>query len=198
MEKPDLRICFIGDSFINGTGDETFLGWSGRVCAALLDDSFTLTYYNLGVRRQTSADILQRWEQECAQRLPDFCEGHLVLSCGINDMVLENGNTRIAFSESVTNVRTLLSAAKSKYKTLLVGPAAVGDDALNARIAALNEAYKQEAEKLGIPFINIFPHLLADTAYLAESRANDGYHPRSGGYAKIANLIFPAMQSWLK
>ena len=29
----DLRICFVGDSFVAGTGDETALGWVGRVTA---------------------------------------------------------------------------------------------------------------------------------------------------------------------
>lgn len=29
----DIRICFIGDSLVNGTGDEAALGWAGRLCA---------------------------------------------------------------------------------------------------------------------------------------------------------------------
>jgi hypothetical protein len=28
----EIRICFIGESFVNGTGDPEFLGWTGRVC----------------------------------------------------------------------------------------------------------------------------------------------------------------------
>ncbi len=196
--KRDVRICFIGDSFINGTGDETFLGWTGRVCAALVDDRHTLTHYNLGVRRQTSTDILQRWEQECAQRLPDTCSGHVVLSCGINDMVIEQGDTRVAFADSIASVRTLLAAAKSKYKTALVGPAAVGDAALNSRLAPLNAAYQQAAMRIDIPFIDIFTHLAADSAYLAESQANDGLHPRSSGYNRIATLVLPELRDWLK
>ena len=28
------RICFFGDSFVNGTGDDDALGWVGRLCAA--------------------------------------------------------------------------------------------------------------------------------------------------------------------
>lgn len=27
-----MRICFIGDSFVNGTGDPECLGWAGRIC----------------------------------------------------------------------------------------------------------------------------------------------------------------------
>ena len=28
-----MRICFIGDSFVNGTGDDDCLGWAGRLGA---------------------------------------------------------------------------------------------------------------------------------------------------------------------
>lgn len=88
----DIRICYIGDSFVNGTGDETCLGWAGRLSNRANTEERTITHYNLGVRRNTSADILQRWEQECSLRLPNICDGHVVLSCGVNDMVIEGGN----------------------------------------------------------------------------------------------------------
>ena len=32
----DIRICFIGDSLVNGTGDEAALGWAGRLCACAM------------------------------------------------------------------------------------------------------------------------------------------------------------------
>ncbi|MBD2326404.1 GDSL-type esterase/lipase family protein [Alkalinema sp. FACHB-956] len=33
LASRDRRICFLGDSFINGTGDPDCLGWTGRICA---------------------------------------------------------------------------------------------------------------------------------------------------------------------
>ncbi|MDY6901411.1 MAG: lipase, partial [Cyanobacteriota bacterium] len=27
----EMRICFVGESFINGTGDPECLGWAGRI-----------------------------------------------------------------------------------------------------------------------------------------------------------------------
>jgi len=60
----DIRICFIGDSFVNGTGDPEKLGWCGRVCSRVTDKSLDITYYNLGIRRETSSDIKERWEAE--------------------------------------------------------------------------------------------------------------------------------------
>jgi lysophospholipase L1-like esterase len=56
----DIRICFVGDSFVNGTGDPDCLGWTGRLCASRSRQGRSITYYNLGVRRETSADICDR------------------------------------------------------------------------------------------------------------------------------------------
>lgn len=56
-----LRLCFFGDSFINGTGDPAGLGWVGRACASQRTASPDLTVYNLGVRGNTTAQINQRW-----------------------------------------------------------------------------------------------------------------------------------------
>ena len=49
MIAEDIRICFVGDSFVNGIGDETALGWVGRVCALAHTHGFPLTSYNLGI-----------------------------------------------------------------------------------------------------------------------------------------------------
>lgn len=198
MAAQDIRICFIGDSFVNGTGDETYLGWPGRLCTNAFTEDASLTYYNLGVRRNTSADILQRWEQECSLRLPDFCDGRVVLSCGVNDMVLESGQTRVTLESSCANIRKILQLSASKYKTLMVGPAPVGDDDLNQRIKMISNAYALETKLLGIPYIEIFSHLIDDPRYLLESKKNDGYHPMSYGYTAIANIILSSDLWWFK
>ena len=63
-----MRICFIGDSFVNGTGDDACLGWAGRLCRDARAAGREVTYYNLGVRRNTSADIARRWRAEKRRR----------------------------------------------------------------------------------------------------------------------------------
>lgn len=76
----DVRICYIGDSFVNGTGDPTKLGWTGRVSASSQNNNLDVTYYNLEIRRETSEDILKRWESECQPRLPKVSENKVVFS----------------------------------------------------------------------------------------------------------------------
>ncbi len=75
----DIRICFIGDSFVNGTGDECALGWSGRLCAISMKNNIPLTYYNLGIRRNTSQDILLRVESEVNSRLSVDVDSRVVI-----------------------------------------------------------------------------------------------------------------------
>ena len=198
MPVQDIRICYIGDSFVNGTGDETCLGWSGRLSSNAITHERAITHYNLGIRRNTSADILQRWEQECNQRLPGMCDGRMVLSCGVNDMVIESNKLRVSPEDSYENVRQILRGASVKYKTVMVGPAPVGDADLNTRLKALSEAYAQLAKALGIPYIEVLSHLISDQKYLQESKENDGYHPKSYGYTAISNIILGSNNWWFR
>ena len=191
----DIRICFVGDSFVNGTGDDTALGWAGRLCAAAGKNGIPVTYYNLGIRRNTSTDILLRWEHECALRLPSDCDGRVVISCGVNDTVMEEGKTRVHPEESCANINKILGGAM-KYKALMVGPPPVDDDNQNERIKTLSQLFAHQAEALGVPYIELFSALVSDETYKKEIANNDGSHPRSEGYAKIANIVGYSPKWW--
>ena len=193
----DIRICFVGDSFVNGTGDEMALGWAGRLCADAIAQDTPVTFYNLGIRRNTSRDILQRLETECSLRLPDTCDGRIVLSCGVNDSVIENGAVRVPPEESRLNVREILRTAK-RYKTLMVSPPPVDDDDQNERIKLLSEAFAHEADALGVPYIDLFSPLVRDVIYKQEVSNSDSFHPRSSGYSKMAQIIGASPMWWFR
>jgi lysophospholipase L1-like esterase len=95
MLPPDRRICFVGDSFVQGTGDPACLGWVGRLCAATWQAGYPLTVYKLGVRPETTAQIAARWQAECTLRLPPDCDARLVFSFGVNDTTVEDGQRRL-------------------------------------------------------------------------------------------------------
>lgn len=190
----EKRICFIGDSFVNGTGDETMLGWAGRLCADARQQGHDITYYNLGIRRNTSTDILQRWS-EIEKRQQADCDNRIVLSCGVNDTTLENGLLRVEFETSLQNMRDLFARMQSE-PGLVIGPPPVDDDQQNQRIQALSNAMKLEAEKAGLPFIPPFDGLIQDKAYLAEIAQNDGAHPKAFGYNKMTRLILDSGKWW--
>jgi len=192
----DIRICFLGDSLVNGTGDETAQGWVARVCAGAAAKGSPVTCYNLGIRRETSRDILSRWQNECARRLPGFCDGRVVLSCGVNDTVIEEGKTRVDLDESLRNVAEILQGAAKKYKVLLVGPPPVGDEAHNVRIQVLSNALAEAARLQNIPFIDLFSPMISDVEYKQDVLNNDGAHPTARGYQKLAAIVSSSPQWW--
>jgi acyl-CoA thioesterase-1 len=194
MVSDDIRICFVGDSLVNGTGDETALGWSGRLCVAA-NQRRQITYYNLGIRRETSADIRQRWQRECAPRLPEGCDARVVLSYGVNDTVLEGDAPRVEAGQSLANMRSIVGSA-GHYRMLMVGPPPVGDPEQNRRIARLSWAFAEEAKRLGIGYVELFTPLAVDTKYMREIGENDGAHPRSTGYARIAGIVGASPHWW--
>jgi len=117
----DIRICFLGDSLVIGTEDDSILGWPGRVCAGARARGIPITHYNLGIRRETTSDLLLRWKEECHRRLPSICDGRLVISTGVNDTSLDGGRPRVKPEESIANIQCLLSEAMV-FRVLVVGP----------------------------------------------------------------------------
>jgi lysophospholipase L1-like esterase len=193
-------MCFVGDSFVNGTGDPACLGWAGRVCVAAQQQGHEVTYYNLGIRRQTSRDIAERWQAEVAARLPAACDGRIVFSFGVNDITLEEGKERVALDESIEHTRRILLAARSLFPTLMVGPPPVLEEERNQRIARLSEQLAQVAAALEIPYLEVFAPLQHVRAWKEEIASNDGSHPRAAGYAALAHLIeaWSAWRAWLR
>ncbi|GHO89248.1 GDSL-type esterase/lipase family protein [Dictyobacter formicarum] len=193
-----LRICFVGDSFVNGTGDPACLGWAGRICAAAQQNGHEVTYYNLGIRRQTSHEIARRWQAEVLERLPADCDGRLVFSFGVNDTVYEDGQPRVALQESLRHAREILQLARTLRPTLMVGPPPMPDDEQNQRIAWLSHQFALLCHELTIPYLDVFAPLLQVKDWNAEALANDGAHPRAGGYSALARLVqdWPAWQAW--
>lgn len=184
-----MRICFVGDSFVNGTGDPEYLGWTGRICRAARKKGLDITYYNLGIRRNTSADIAVRWLEEVSRRLPEASNGRVVFSFGVNDTTLEEGKTRIKFQDSIENTSKILADANLLFPVLVVSPPPVPDIEQNLRVAELSAQFKRLCCQLDVPYLDVFHPLQTSAAWLKEAAANDGYHPSSAGYSEFARLV---------
>lgn len=188
-----MRICFFGDSFVNGYGDLELLGWPGRVCAAAVRRGNDVTAYNLGVRRYTSADVWARWRDEAARRLA--IDGRAVFSFGANDAA-----QKMDEDESVANLRTILTAASAEYPTLMVGPPPATDQEIDRRIGQLCRRFAAECHEIGVPYLDTFSTLASSEVWAREVREFDGVHPRAGGYRALAELIesWPAWGAWFE
>jgi lysophospholipase L1-like esterase len=199
----DLRICFIGDSYVAGVGDPDFLGWIGRLCRLSSSPSLKMTAYPLGVRRQTSEQIRARWADEVAERLgsvPAGVEPGVVFSFGIKDTTLENGAARVNPERSVTNLRSILRRAKQTYPVLMIGPAPILETSQNRRIAELSVGFASACAALDVPYLDLFSPLHASSAWAADLKKVDRIHPGAKGYAMIATLIarLPTWPAFLK
>jgi lysophospholipase L1-like esterase len=187
-----LRICFVGDSLVNGTGDPACLGWTGRVCAAACDAGHDITYYNLGIRRATSADIHGYWRDEVTRRLPEGIAGRVVFSFGVNDATELDGSLRVPQETTLNLARAVLTDAQRTWPVLLVGPTPVLDTAHNRRIVHLSDGLAALAAEMGVAYLPVFEVLSRSGVWLDEVRRNDGAHPRARGYAELAQCV----QSW--
>lgn len=194
----DIRICFIGDSFVNGTGDTECLGWAGRVCQIANSKGNKITLYNLGVRRDTSADVKLRWKREAASRLTGPFSGRIVFSFGVNDTTIVRGKQRVSFGDSVNNLRAILTPAVKKYGVAVIGPPPVSDPAHNKRIARLSAAYAAAAKKLGVPYLDIFTPLSKSALWMEEIDGHDKHHPDGGGYTLLAALVLEWERWWFR
>jgi len=202
----DIRLCFVGDSFVNGTGDPQCLGWAGRLCGRMADSQkdaiterpFPITYYNLGIRRNTSRDIALRWETEVKRRFIPQADCRVVFSFGTNDTTLEVGTLRVPTEESLHNAQTILSQAQQQFPTLMIGPPPIQDPEQNQRTSALSQQFAQICHQLAVPYLDIFPTLAASETWMQEVSQGDGAHPQAAGYALLADVIqqWSAWQNW--
>ncbi|MEO1432312.1 MAG: GDSL-type esterase/lipase family protein [Cyanobacteria bacterium J06633_8] len=192
----EIRICFVGESHINGSGDPECLGWAGRICQNAFSKGFEITYYNLGVRGETSRELRRRWLQEVSYRLPQKYDGRVVFSFGANDTTIENGKTRISLQDSITNLRDILSIAKDLYPVLVVSPLPIDDEEQNQRISDLSKEFTKVCNKLHVPYLDVVSELLKSDIWMDEVKKYDGAHPRAAGYQELAQIV-QNWESWL-
>ncbi|MGC9352170.1 MAG: GDSL-type esterase/lipase family protein [Sulfurovum sp.] len=194
----DIRICYVGDSFVNGTGDPEKLGWTGRLSSMSESRERQITHYNLGVRRETSADILRRWEDEVSCRLVDSEETYVVFSFGVNDTVWEEGGVRIGLTESLENLEKIVLKAKKHYPVIMVGPPPVEDEEQNERIKRYDAAYREFCEEYFVAYLSIFDRLSSNETWGREVSGNDGAHPHAKGYKLLADTVYQWDTWWFK
>jgi lysophospholipase L1-like esterase len=151
-----------------------------------------ITYYNLGVRRETSRELRNRWLREVSYRLPTEYDGRVIFSFGVNDTTIENGQPRVPFTESIANIRSILTETQQLYPVLMVSPPPCTEQEQNHRIAHLSQEFALVCDELNVPYLNVFPRLAKSNVWINEAINYDGAHPRAAGYAEFAEIV----ESW--
>lgn len=191
----DIGLCFVGDGFVAGYGDPKALGWVSRVVGRTTTQDADLTAYNLGVRDDSSADVMQRWRSECAPRWAGRSERRLVVGVGARDVP-----AGVSTARSRLNLANVLDeAATSGIATFVVGPTPTLDADTNARIEVLAGAQADVCDRRNVPFVDCFRPLVHHDQWLSDLAAGDGVHPGQAGYGLIAWLVLHyGWQRWLQ
>lgn len=191
----DVGLVFIGDSFVAGYGDPKGLGWVSRVVGRTAHPDLNLTAYNLGVRGQSSADVLARWRAEGAPRWQDRRERRLVLGVGQGDITAGMTTAR-----SRLNLANILDDATARgIASFVVGPPPTLDPAVNAQLEGLVEAQSDVCSRRSVPYVDTFYPLVEHDQWVAELGASpDQRHPGQAGYGLLAWLVLHAgWENWL-
>lgn len=182
----DVALVFIGASMVAGLGDPKGQGWVSRVVGRTQHPDLELTAYNLGVRGDTSGDVLARWRTECPPRWSGRSEKRLVVSVGANDAA-----TGVSLARHRLNLANILDdASSSGIGTFVVSPPPSDDDELNGKLDVLVESQADVCARRAVPFVDCFRPLLGHEQWqsdLAASRVP--HHPGQAGYGLIAWLV---------
>ncbi len=189
---PDLRVCFLGDSFTLGTGDVEGLGWAGRVHAAERGRGTDLTAYNLGIRGQTGAEIAARAEREIDERIAGKGDRQaVVVAFGTNDIRLDR-----PVEETAAALEQVVTWAKTRgYDVFVMGTPRAAEPELDAIRGQLNLDLEYAARRLGAPFLDIRQRLGDWSRWHKGALDGDGIHPGAEGYAAVA-AVFSAWTPW--
>jgi acyl-CoA thioesterase I len=182
----DVGLVFLGASLVAGVGDPKGQGWVSRVVGRTHHPDLELTAYNLGVRGDTSADLLNRWKDECTPRWSGRAEKRLVVSVGTDDAM--SGVTLARHRLNLANI--LDDAASAGIGTFVVSPPPSDDEELNSKLDVLVEAQADVCSRRGVAFVDCYRPLLGHEQWrtdLAASRVQ--HHPGQAGYGLIAWLV---------
>ena len=182
----DIALVFIGDSYVAGYGDPKGLGWVSRVVGRTEHPDVDITAYQLGVRGDSSADVLSRWRTECPPRWKGRSEKRLVVAVGHNDAVSCMTTARVRLN--LANI--LDDAAASGVAAFAVGPPPTLDEELNGRLEIVVEAQADVCARRGVPYVDCYRPLIGHEQWRSDLGANGtGVHPGQAGYGLIAWLV---------
>lgn len=187
----DLRICFLGDSLTFGQGDESGLGWPGRVVLGAQAAGVNLTGYNLGVRGDTGAQIARRAAAEVKGRFRSGDAKAVTIFFGANDIGQD-----LPLSDSVEALVTLLTwATEQKLTVFVLSPPLYADPMSDALAAGMTQAFETVCAERGVAYLNLREAGVDWALWWAQAGAGDGVHPGGDAYASLAQ-VFSRWSAW--
>ncbi len=195
----EIRYVALGDSTVEGIGasgpERTYVGLVGRRLRAVYPRAQAT---NLGVAGATSADVLREQLERAVALRPVL----VTLSIGPNDIT--EGVTAEQYERNVGAILDRLAAATTVavvvnlLPDLAVTPRFRGreEEATVARLTVrFNEALSRQARRHHAVLVDLYGPSRAEVPRHPELIASDGYHPSDAGYARWADLVWPAIEA---
>lgn len=195
-----MKLFYVfGDSITLGVNDAPAGGWVARLAGMMKEKGLSVppdTFYNLGVRKHSSQQILERWEAEYQARALEGEKSFFIFCFGTVDMAAPKGRPLVAVGESAANAREILQKARQYGEVVMVSAPPVKDDEHCQRIEALCTAQTAICKTVGVPFVDMF-HALMGTVYMDDLA--DGVHPGPKGNEMLARVLaeHEAIRGWL-
>ncbi len=190
-----VTFCIFGDSIIWGAGLPRRVSWANLLRNYLEKrQSGIIELYDLGIDRDTTEDLLERFDAEAKARNPN----EIIFAVGINDSSYrENKNNHIVSVDKFESnlLKLIQKSGKFTRNIMFVGLAKGSDkETVPLRRSTTGKCYDKESAEIynniiedvckreNIPFINILNKLKDEDFY-------DGLHPSIGGHRKIFNAV---------
>ena len=196
-----LKVLAIGDSLVYGYGDWSGGGWVDRLRRQWMHPNASgNVLYNLGVRGDKTAQVLDRLEGEFLSRgeLRNRTPDRLILSVGANDTPrIGRPDGRIMTDRGlyVSAMADLLNRAQDFCPTIFVGMVPVVPERMpflgclyynRADQHCYKEIARRACEVRGIPYFDCFELWLSrGDAWIAARMGDDGLHPNELGYESL-------------
>lgn len=187
---------FFGDSItlgVNVLPKDSFY----QLAAECLQEKFPIPptkFYNLGACKNSSKEILARFENEFSVRSLPGSEPIFILMCGVVDTMKFTDTPYLSLEQSKENFAAIVSLAQSRGKIIAVSPSPVANEEQNGRLAELIAAQEKICGDKGCAYINIFPQL-HNPDFLGDLK--DGVHPGELGNKLIAKQMNSALKELL-
>jgi lysophospholipase L1-like esterase len=197
-----IRYAVVGDSYSIGEGATEEESWPALLTRNLAENGRRVELVSNPSRTGwTTLDAIERELPLFRAARPDFA----TLMIGVNDWV--QAVEPAVFRERLTHLMDEMLAILPNERRLLVvnipdfsvtpgGAAYARGRDISAGLTSFNRIIAEEAERRGLPLVDIFP-ASQEMRDHPESIAADGLHPSAEVYARWEQLIFPAARALL-
>lgn len=200
------KILVFGDSITYGQRDLEMGGWVNRVKLALAhDNSITSCHvFNMGISGQSTNEILERMDRECAGRVLDDANNIIVIAAGINDSQIISGKLVTEEDRFRSNVRELIDVAKDFTDQIIwLGLTPVDEERTNpvawdktrswnnSLVEKYDNIISEICKECSVRYVYVFDQIDPETN-------EDGLHPSGVGHAVLADVMENVLMSYLK